>query len=54
MCIRDSLIVTPEECVDLVRINGAVVLHPLIGGLDPEVGWESLELVANKVIPALS
>ncbi len=48
------LIVTPEECVDLVRSNGAVVLHPLVGGLDPEVGWESLELVANKVIPALN
>ena len=48
------LIVTPEECVDLVRSNGVAVLHPLVGGLDPEIGWESLELVANRVIPALS
>jgi len=48
------LIVTPEECLDLVRSNGAVVLHPLVGGLDPGFGWESLELVANKVIPALN
>jgi len=37
-----------------VRSNGAVVLHPLVGGLDPEIGWESLELVADRVIPALN
>ena len=48
------LIVTPEECVDLVRSSGVAVLHPLVGGLDPEIGWESLELVANRVIPALN
>ena len=48
------LIVTPEECVDLVRSSGVAVLHPLVGGVDPEIGWESLELVANRVIPALN
>ena len=48
------LIVTPQECVDLLRNKGAVVLHPLVGGVDPAIGWESLELVANKVIPALT
>ena len=48
------LIVTPEECVDLVRSSGVAVLPPLVGGLDPEIGWESLELVANRVIPALN
>ena len=48
------LIVTPEECVDLVRSNGVAVIHPLVGGVDPEIGWESLELVANRVIPALN
>ena len=39
--------------MDLVKNNGAAVLHPLIGGINPIVGWESLELVANKVIPNL-
>ena len=48
------LIVTPEECVDLVRSSGVAVLHPLVGCVDPEIGWESLELVANRVIPALN
>ena len=48
------LIVTPEECVDLVRAGGAVVLHPLCGGIDPGVGWESLHLVVDEVMPALA
>jgi hypothetical protein len=29
------------------------MLHPLMGGLDPDIAWESLELVASKVIPRL-
>ena len=46
-------ILTPNECIDLVKRKGAAVLHPLAGGIDPSIGWESLELVASKVIPAL-
>jgi hypothetical protein len=30
-----------------------VVIKPLIGGLDPDVAWSSLELFASKVLPAL-
>ena len=29
------------------------MMDPVIGGLDPQIGWESLELLANKVIPRL-
>ncbi|MCU1345565.1 MAG: class flavin-dependent oxidoreductase [Acidimicrobiia bacterium] len=46
-------IVTPAQCVELVRANGAAVLHPLVAGIDPAVGWETLELVASEVMPAL-
>ena len=46
-------VVTPEECVDLARTCGSVALHPLMGGMPPELGWESLELYANKVAPNL-
>tara|TARA_B100000700_G_C15005025_1_gene838124 strand:+ start:820 stop:1824 length:1005 start_codon:yes stop_codon:yes gene_type:complete len=46
-------IVTPDQCVDLVRTNGAAVVHPLCGGIDPEVGWDSLQLIADEVVPAL-
>ena len=48
------LIVTPEECVDLVRADGVVVMHPPCGGIDPSIGWESLHLVAEEVMPALA
>jgi alkanesulfonate monooxygenase SsuD/methylene tetrahydromethanopterin reductase-like flavin-dependent oxidoreductase (luciferase family) len=50
------LVVTPEELVARARALpplGAVMLHPLMGGLDPELGWESLRLVAEEVLPAL-
>jgi hypothetical protein len=30
------------------------MLHPLMGGLDPDLAWESLELIASKVIPRLA
>jgi alkanesulfonate monooxygenase SsuD/methylene tetrahydromethanopterin reductase-like flavin-dependent oxidoreductase (luciferase family) len=50
-------VVTPDECMALaseVGPMGALVFHPLMGGLDPALGWESLELFANKVLPRLS
>ncbi len=47
-------IVTPDQCVELVRRNGAAVLHPLVAGIDPRIGWESLELVVSDVMPALA
>jgi alkanesulfonate monooxygenase SsuD/methylene tetrahydromethanopterin reductase-like flavin-dependent oxidoreductase (luciferase family) len=47
-------IVTPDECVDLVRRTGVAVLHPLVAGIDPRIGWESLELVVSDVMPALA
>jgi alkanesulfonate monooxygenase SsuD/methylene tetrahydromethanopterin reductase-like flavin-dependent oxidoreductase (luciferase family) len=46
-------IVTPEEAIDLVRARGAVSFKPLMGGLDPALGWESLQLFEAKVLPAL-
>ncbi|MGH9231895.1 MAG: LLM class flavin-dependent oxidoreductase [Acidimicrobiales bacterium] len=50
----DYLVLTPDECVERVRTTGSLLLHPLMGGLDPDLAWESLELVASKVIPRLA
>ena len=47
-------IVTPEECIDLVRGRGVAVLHPLVAGIDPAIGWETLELVVDVVMPGLA
>lgn len=46
-------IVTPEEAVALVHANGYLGLQPLCGGLDPELAWSSLHLIADEVLPNL-
>jgi alkanesulfonate monooxygenase SsuD/methylene tetrahydromethanopterin reductase-like flavin-dependent oxidoreductase (luciferase family) len=51
-------IVTPDEAVRLAEeaaaTGGSVYMDPIVAGLDPKIGWESLELLANKVIPRLA
>ena len=47
-------IFTPEEAVAYVREHGVLLTQPLCGGLPPRLAWPSLELVAGKVLPALS
>src|SRR5204862_6366639 len=46
-------VVTPEECVGIAEEHGRVLLHPLMGGLDPELGWASLRLFATEVLPRI-
>jgi alkanesulfonate monooxygenase SsuD/methylene tetrahydromethanopterin reductase-like flavin-dependent oxidoreductase (luciferase family) len=48
---------TPEEIIESAKPKGdfaTTVLHPLIGGMPPEVGWESLRLYVDKVLPAFA
>jgi alkanesulfonate monooxygenase SsuD/methylene tetrahydromethanopterin reductase-like flavin-dependent oxidoreductase (luciferase family) len=47
-------ILTPEECVDLIHRTGVAVSHPLCGGIAPAIGWESLQLMADEVLPSLA
>ncbi len=50
-------VLTPEQCVERARAGGplaSTVLHPLCGGTPAEVGWRSLELYADKVLPQLA
>ena len=44
---------TPEECVEYVRGGGLPLFKPLIGGLHPDVGWASLRLYVDEVLPKL-
>ena len=48
------VVITPDECLARLRETGSLLLHPLMGGLDPDLAWESLELIASKVLPRLS
>lgn len=49
-------VLTPQQCLDLAESlgpNGWLFLQPLLGGLSPNVGWGSLNLFAEKVLPEL-
>ena len=46
-------IFTPEQAVAQIRRNGLLMLQPLCGGLPPKLAWPSLELLAERVLPAV-
>ena len=49
-------VMTPDELIETARAMGpldAVMLHPLMGGLDPKFSWECLRLIETRVLPAL-
>jgi len=50
-------VLTPAECVARAEERGAAAtfaLHPLVGGMPIEAGWESLRLFTDEVLPALA
>lgn len=47
-------VLTPDETVALAAETGRIILHPLMGGMDPALGWESLRLFEQKVLPRLT
>ena len=46
-------VLTPEECVEFALKTGGLGLKPTMGGLDPDVAAECLDLVEREVLPAL-
>jgi len=46
-------VVTPDECVALANETGRIILHPLMGGMPPELGWQGLKLFESKVLPLI-
>lgn len=46
-------VLTPEDTIRLAQDSGRVILHPLMGGMDPALGWESLRLFEEKVLPQI-
>lgn len=50
-------VLTPERCIELARYlgsRGQLFVHPLLAGLDPAIGWETLHLLKEKVLPRLA
>jgi alkanesulfonate monooxygenase SsuD/methylene tetrahydromethanopterin reductase-like flavin-dependent oxidoreductase (luciferase family) len=46
-------VVTPEECVTIAAAEDTLAFKPLVGGMDPAIGWEGLHLFADKVLPRI-
>ncbi len=46
-------VLTEREAVELVRAYGLLALHPLGGGLDPEIAWPHLRRVIDGIVPAI-
>lgn len=44
-------IFTPEEARAHIKERGLLLTQPLCGGLPPKLAWQSLELLANEVLP---
>jgi alkanesulfonate monooxygenase SsuD/methylene tetrahydromethanopterin reductase-like flavin-dependent oxidoreductase (luciferase family) len=51
---RSHRIVTASEAVAITRTGVPLPLHPLVGGLPPEIGWRYLQTVVEEVIPVLN
>jgi alkanesulfonate monooxygenase SsuD/methylene tetrahydromethanopterin reductase-like flavin-dependent oxidoreductase (luciferase family) len=47
-------VVTPLEAAELVRAHGPLGLHPLCGGLDPDVAWPYLRRAVDAVADGAS
>jgi alkanesulfonate monooxygenase SsuD/methylene tetrahydromethanopterin reductase-like flavin-dependent oxidoreductase (luciferase family) len=45
-------VVTPDQAVELAKIR-PIALLPLQGGIRPEIGWRTLELFVDKVLPRI-
>jgi alkanesulfonate monooxygenase SsuD/methylene tetrahydromethanopterin reductase-like flavin-dependent oxidoreductase (luciferase family) len=49
-------VLTPDQLVDELRAKGDfgfALFHPLMGGIPPELGWQSLRLFESEVLPRL-
>jgi alkanesulfonate monooxygenase SsuD/methylene tetrahydromethanopterin reductase-like flavin-dependent oxidoreductase (luciferase family) len=51
---RTHRILTVDEAVELVREGMPLQLHPLVGGVPPEIAWPYLETVVDQVVPTTS
>lgn len=52
--LRESgayLVLTPDALVDMLRQYGYMMIHPLCGGIPPELAWETLLAVETRVLP---
>jgi hypothetical protein len=49
---RTHRIISVDEAVDLIHAGTPLPLHPLVGGLPPEIAWRYLRIVTDVVMAA--
>ncbi len=47
-------ILSVDEAITHIRSGNHLALHPLVGGLPPDIGWRYLKVVTEKVMPAIA
>jgi alkanesulfonate monooxygenase SsuD/methylene tetrahydromethanopterin reductase-like flavin-dependent oxidoreductase (luciferase family) len=50
-------VLSPDGCIETLLALGPdvrITIHPLLAGLDPDVGWETLRCLVDLVLPALA
>jgi len=50
-------ILSPDEAIAICKAEGdfaTMVLHPLVGGMPVDKGWDTVNLYVDKVLPALA
>lgn len=47
------VVLTPAQAAELAVESGGLTLHPLMGGIDPALAWQSLRLIEGEVLPRL-
>ena len=45
------LVLSPQQCIEQVRRDGGITFHPLMGGISPQLAWQSLHLFESAVLP---
>lgn len=50
---RSHRIVTVDEAVSMIKEGRPLPLHPLVGGLPPDIAWRYLRTVTDEVMPRL-
>lgn len=51
---KSHVVITVDEAVERVRSGIPLMLHPLIGGLPPEIAWRYLRTVVDEVMPKVA
>lgn len=46
-------VVTPDQALEMARNYDQLILHPLLAGTDPALGWSSLKLFVAEVLPRI-